>query len=195
MRRSFCGTWMFRSTGGNARCGQSVRSQMRQLTPMRTAGPSSRDSFRVDELRGIGRLAAQAHRVVPIGQQVRARTFDDGAADAEIAHAVRHLGELHQDLARMPERFVDVPERTCAAEARELKARRAVALGDIAGPIHAHEIERNSARAGPLQCAQPMTDLFEAGVIQTLHLFDIVTQLSVAVAANCLYGMSSAPAA
>ena len=121
-------------------------------------------------------LAADADRVLAVRAQVVAGTLDDAAADAEIANAVRHLGQLYQDASRLAERLVHVPQRAGAAEARELEAGRAVALGDVAGRVDAHEVERHAARAGALQRAEAMRDLLEAGVPAVLQLLDVVPQ-------------------
>ena len=76
----------------------------------------------------------------------------------------------------MREGLVHVPERASATEAGELEPRRAVALGDAAGLVDPHEIERNPAFTGPLQRAQPVAYLLEAGAVATLELLDIVAQ-------------------
>ena len=57
---------------------------------------------------------------------------------------------------------MDVPQGTGAAEPREAETGGAVALGDVARIVGAHEIDRQAAFAGPLQGAQPVADLFEA---------------------------------
>src|SRR5512134_905642 len=95
-------------------------------------------------------LATDADRIVAVGLQVIAAAFYDAATDAEVSHAVRHLRHLYENPAWVTECFVHIPEWTRTAEPRELKARRAVALGDVAGLVHAHEVERNAARARAL---------------------------------------------
>ena len=134
------------------------------------------EPFRVNDLVGMGDFTADADRVLAVGAQEVARALDDAAPHAQVAHAVRHLRDLHQDAARMTEGFVHVPQRARAAETRELEARRAVPLGDVAGLVHAHEIERHAARAGTLQRAQAMRHLLEARVVAVLQLLDVVTQ-------------------
>ncbi len=134
------------------------------------------EPFRVNDLVGMGNFTADADRVLAVGAQEIARALDDAAPHAQVANTVRHLRDLHQDVAWMTEGFVHVPQRARPPETGELEACRAVPLGDVAGLVHAHEIERHAARAGTLQRAQAMRHLLEARVVAVLQLLDVVTQ-------------------
>ena len=78
----------------------------------------------VDERAGVGDLAAEADGVAPDRGAEAAAGLGDVAGEAEVAHAVRGLGELAQEAARGLEGAVHVPERAGAAEAGELQPRR-----------------------------------------------------------------------
>ena len=95
--------------------------------------------------------------------QVGAGALDDAATDAQVAGPIGHLCDLHEYPARAAEGLVDVPQRAGAPEARKLEPRVAVTLGDVAGLIDAHEIERYATLAGALQITEPVADLLEAG--------------------------------
>jgi hypothetical protein len=104
----------------------------------------------IHQIGGVFHLAAEPDGISADRRPERSAGFLHVACEAEVAHAVGRLGQLAQEAARRLEGLVDVPERTGAAEARELEPGGRVALGDRAGLIDADEEEGDALRAGPL---------------------------------------------
>src|SRR5690349_18799309 len=87
------------------------------------------ESVGVDDALGVTHLAAERDRVLRGARGSAAPRFRDGTRDREISTAVRHFRELGQDLPWRLEGMMQVPDRAGAAEAREMQAVRAEALG------------------------------------------------------------------
>jgi hypothetical protein len=73
---------------------------------------------------------------------------------------------------------VDDPLRAGAAEARERKGRRAEALADVAGWVHAQEKEGHAARPVPLQGGKPVACLLEGNAEARGHRLHVVAQFA-----------------
>ncbi|MNT92531.1 hypothetical protein D3C72_2338350 [compost metagenome] len=67
-----------------------------------------------------------------------------------------------------------VPQGTGSAETGELQTRRAVPLGDVAGPVDAGEEDRHALQPRPLQRREPMTDLLQRGAEAGGEKLDVV---------------------
>ena len=124
----------------------------------------------------MGDLAAEADGVAADRRLEAAARLGDVAGEAEVAGAVGGLGELAEEAARGLERLVDVPERAGAAEARELEARRRVALGDGPGLVDADEVEGNAAGAGALQGREALADLLDRGLEDLRQRLEVVAE-------------------
>src|ERR1700742_5000985 len=72
---------------------------------------------------------------------------------------------------------MDIPQGAGAAEAREVKPRRAVPFGDVACPIHPQEVHGDAALPWTLQRAQPMADLFQAHAETLGELLHIMSKI------------------
>ena len=81
---------------------------------------------------------------------------------------------MRQDALRLREGFIDIPQRAGAADAREVKVGRRLALGNIAGAVDADEEERHAARAGFLQGAETVARGFETDAELLAQHIDVV---------------------
>ena len=109
------------------------------------------EPLRVDQPMGVPEFAAKADRERLTRLAIARGAPFDGAGHPHVAAAVGHLGDLHQDLAWVGERLVDVPQRAGAAAGREVKTGGGLSFRHVSRPIHPHEREGDAAHCGPLQ--------------------------------------------
>lgn len=112
----------------------------------------------------MGDLAAEADGVALDGRVEASTRLLDVAGEAEVAGAVRGLGELAKEAPGGLEGLVDVPERAGAAEAGELEAGRRVTLGYRARLVDTDEVEGDAAGAAALEGREALADLLDRGV-------------------------------
>src|SRR6202453_100621 len=83
--------------------------------------PRQVESFRVGEPVSLAKFAAQPNRegftrlTIPGGAALH------GAGNPHVIAAIGHLGDLHEDLARVGERLVDIPQGAGSATGGEMK--------------------------------------------------------------------------
>ena len=70
------------------------------------------DSVGVDELAGVGDLAAETQDIAPVRHAERPRALDHAAGHADVANPVRHLRQLHKKAVGRGGRLMDVPQGT-----------------------------------------------------------------------------------
>src|SRR5690606_15841519 len=122
-------------------------------------------------------VAPDADGVVPFGLAVAEAWLGHRAGDGEIAAAVRHLRYLRTQGAGREKGRMQRPARAGVAIARNMQARGAEALRDIAGKIAANEMERDTAFPGLHQSREAMADLLEAGIellLQQLYIISVI---------------------
>ena len=79
--------------------------------------PAEIKAIRIDKLRRMADVAAKRNREGLPRCAVSALSARDASGDPQIGSPVRHAGHLCQDVIRLSECFIDVPQRTGAAEA------------------------------------------------------------------------------
>lgn len=134
------------------------------------------ETGRIHRLPGMLDLASEHYGDRPGTGEVVAAAPADSSRNVEIGHVIRRTGELHEDLSGIGKSSVNVPKRTRAAKARKLKPGRTAPLQHVAGDVRLHEVERNARSAGPLESAEPVANLLEAGSEAALQSFDVVVR-------------------
>jgi hypothetical protein len=166
-------------TNGNARCGQAFA-----LAHLAAHANRRRDGWiiqihspRVHRPLRVADVAAQRNRKRLARCTVAALSHGHGASDPQIRAAVRHAGQLRQNLARLRERLVHVPQRARATDLGEVEMGGRLAFGNVAGAVHANEKEGHAWRAGPLQRAQAVADGLESHTEAARQQIDVVAQI------------------
>ena len=134
-------------------------------------------ALRVHQPVGVPDLAAQPDGEGLARLTVPGRPALDGAGHPHVVAPVRHLGDLHQNLARVGERLVDVPQRAGAARGREVKTGGGLALRHVTGPVHPDEGERHAAHRRALQRREAVADGLVAHLVEGRKAFDVVAEL------------------
>lgn len=116
-----------------------------------SGGIADVEAIGVDELAGVGDLAAQSDGEAAHGCAEGAARFEHIARERDVADAIGGFGQLAHEAARCLEGAVHVPEGAGATEAGELQACGAVAFGDGAGLVDADEEEGDALGTGALQ--------------------------------------------
>lgn len=130
----------------------------------------------IDHLVGMADVAAEPDGEVPARGVVPVATLGDRLGDAEIALALRHLAQLHIDPLGMEEGGIDVPARAGAGMAGNMDARQREALGDVAGDVGPHQMQRNAGAPRPLQRGHAVAHLLEAGAEAALDALNVVAR-------------------
>ncbi|KAG5722280.1 hypothetical protein E4T56_gene3103, partial [Termitomyces sp. T112] len=130
----------------------------------------------IDELAGQRDFTPQHHRIAARRAEIGIRGFDQPLGKENKAPPLGHLGHLQMDAVGDRHRLMRDPQRTGAAETRELQTIGRVALGDIARHVDPAKSDGYAALVGPLQVGQAVAGLFKTGAEDLAQAVNIMAQ-------------------